>query len=97
MNDPYPIVRVELVDLKSDLGWMSDERLKSLQPYNAVAVGHLVEDAKGHIKLANMVGSVGDDEAIGDVLTIPRGCVVSIRVLYGAPPTSWLGDWWRWR
>lgn len=58
--------------------WSSDDEALSLRPTDVITVGWLMKRGRRRIVLAQ---SLSSSTQIGNVFTIPRGCVKSIQVI----------------
>lgn len=74
----YEIVKVTWHDAHAENEWQDTSQIDS-EPFVVVTVGWLIPNIKpNHIVIAQ---SIGDDDAVDGVLSIPLGMVVSKEIL----------------
>lgn len=72
-------ILVEWYDISLDPGWHDQDDLGNAVPHPCVSVGFRMKSEKGFMRL---VGTVCDaTNKCTDILSIPRGCIKSIRSL----------------
>ena len=76
-------VLVHWLDITSfEQPWASKEEAEELMPAEMWSAGVLLKDLPSHVVLAGTIGpGTGDDLSYGNVNSIPRGTVKSIRTL----------------
>lgn len=76
-------VLIHWLDITSfEQPWASKEEASELMPAEMWSAGVLLKDLPSHVVLAGTVGPSSDeDHSYGNVNSIPRGAVKSIRVL----------------
>lgn len=85
MSAPYPIVAIEWIDSAGDDEvWVKPSKVERRAASTCHSVGYLVDRHEYALTLAQSLGMAeeGDGiEELGNILTIPVGCVVSMRTL----------------
>jgi|TARA_Y100000310_G_C20665265_1_gene807135 hypothetical protein len=76
-------VLIHWLDITSfEQPWATKEEASELMPAEMWSAGVLLKDLRTHVVLAGTIGPGGDDDlCYGNVNSIPRGAVKSIRVL----------------
>ena len=73
------LVEVQWIDaVGSGDRWDTPENVDSMSPSKSFAVGYLWQESRSHITLIMMVNDVG---TVGHSLVIPKGMVVTTRIL----------------
>jgi hypothetical protein len=74
IKDRWPFVEVRWFDAVSEDGWKKISKIK--EPARCISRGWLVKETDWYVTLA---GTIGDDDVVGEVLTIPRGMIAAAK------------------
>ena len=70
------LVIVEWEDITTIRGWWDEEEAKEDTPLKCISVGWKLVSTKNHLSL---IASRSENADCGDRITIPKGCIRSIR------------------
>ncbi len=73
-----PIAKVDWIDSAASDGWQDEGHAADTTPSRCMTVGWILKKTREHITLA---GSRSDLDNCSQVMSIPRKCIVSIKIL----------------
>ena len=81
MHKSRRIVLVKWIDSCGRGGWRTEETVKNYEPSSITSVGFQIKRTRQKITLAISCEGSEDGGDIGDVVTIPMGCVKEIETI----------------
>ena len=70
----WPFVEVRWFDAISEGGWQEFNKVN--EPSLCITRGWLIKDEDWYVAIA---GTIGDDDQVGEVISIPRGFIIVTR------------------
>ena len=78
----YPKIIINWIDISShDGAWMDLEEALKFKPIAIETCGWMIKETEDYVVVVSSVSFDEDDNVIGSVNAIPRGCIVSIKRL----------------
>lgn len=84
MKYPFPVVEVTWLDAGTAHGWEGNDEVEA-KPFEVMTVGFLLRDQPDCLMVASTTCA---DKSSNSRITIPRGMVLSLRVLKGPRPVK---------